>query len=273
MILLLSFAFTALFQGGCASNPDNHDPYIGVNKFFYNFNEFLDRNAGEPLSKAYVAVAPKPIRQGLNNAFENLGEPNNMANNLLQGKLDRAGNDLLRFVINSSIGIAGLFDWATEFGLKRSQEDFGQTLAVWGVKPGPYLVLPIFGPSTLRDAMGIPVGIVTDPIFWVDKPFSAAASLGGTRAVDQRATHADAIQYRARNAIDPYLYTREGFLQRRRDLIFDGKPPLESYEEDLNLVPAGPPTPPPTPPTGDTPASPQNPPPKPATAPPPGGGR
>lgn len=202
-----------------------------TNRFVFKFNEGLDRVVLKPLSNIYVAVTPKPVRQGLGNAFDNLGYINVILNDFLQGKVGQGFDDLARFGINSTLGIAGLLDVATGMGLEKHDEDFGQTLGVWGAPPGPYMVLPVLGPTTLRDGPGLAVRLVTNPLFFVDLPLAASMPLGVVRAADGRSRADKAIRGRDEAALDKYLYTKDAYLQHRLFLIYDGDPPLPDLPE------------------------------------------
>lgn len=236
-------AMTAIFLtimvliSGCATAPPgerNVDPFENVNRGFYQFNRDFDRAFLEPAADAYVEVTPRPIRTSVSNFFDNLGYLNVILNDFLQGKVKQGFWDTSRFVLNSTVGLAGLFDVATAVGLEEHNEDFGQTLGVWGAGSGPYLVLPLLGPSTVRDAPGIPVTAVSSPLFYVDQ-VAVTAPTGALGAVDVRARGIGAFQFIEEAALDPYVFTREAYLQRRTFLIYDGNPPRpEFFEEEFD---------------------------------------
>lgn len=230
--LAAGIAAVFLFSG-CATvpvaNPD--DPWEGFNRNVHAFNETLDGWVLKPVATGYDALAPSPVRYGVANFFANLGEVWVGANNLLQGKPLDAASDLGRFVLNSTIGIGGLIDVASAMGLPRHQEDFGQTLAVWGVGSGPYVVLPVFGPRTLRDSGGLLFDIGSDPLVYV-KPDEASWGLVSLRLIDQRAELLPAEKTLDQAALDKYDYLRSAYLQRRKHLVFDGNPPREIIPED-----------------------------------------
>ena len=229
-----------LLVSGCASmsapegaagnagynNPD--DPWEGVNRRVFAFNETLDAWVLKPVAKAYDTVTPGPVRVGVANFFGNLGDVWGGVNNLLQGKPLDAASDLGRFSVNSTVGIAGLIDVATPLGLERHQEDFGQTLAVWGVGNGPYVVLPVLGPRTLRDTGGVVVDLAADVLNVVD-PSATRYGLVGLRLIDTRAELLPAEKLVSEAALDKYSYFRSAYLQRRQHLIFDGNPPREDF--------------------------------------------
>lgn len=204
---------------------DSHDPLEGFNRAMYTFNDKLDKYVLKPLAKGYRAAAPAPVRKSVSNFFSNLHEPMVMLNNLLQGKPGQAASDLGRFASNSTIGILGLFDVASRMGLEKHNEDFGQTLAVWGVGDGPYLVLPFFGPSNMRDAPALIVDWETYPPNHMEE-HSTRDKLVVVETIDKRAQLLDATDIIEQAAgQDPYIFVREAFRQRRRSLIYDGNPP------------------------------------------------
>jgi phospholipid-binding lipoprotein MlaA len=214
----------------------NHDPFEGFNRSMYQFNERVDRAVLKPLAIRYVEHVPPPVRTGVRNFMGNLREPTTIVNGLLQGKVRQAGKDTLRFVINTTFGLLGIIDLASYFQLEQNREDFGQTMGKWGVPPGPYLVLPLLGPSTVRDTVGlIPQYMYTDLTSGIDSD-SLLWSLFATRAVDTRSSllRADAI---LAEQIDPYVFVRESYLQRRLVDVWDGQLPEqedEFLEELLN---------------------------------------
>ena len=201
------------------------DPYEGFNRAVYKFNENTDRYFLKPIAKGYRAITPKPVSKGISNFFSNLHDPAIMLYNFLQGKPKAGASDLGRFLVNSTVGIAGLFDVATKMGLEKHNEDFGQTLAVWGVGNGPYLVLPFFGPSNIRDGASIPVDWYTYPPNHMEEQ-STNVKMFAVEMVDKRAQLLDAgdILEQAAGA-DPYIFVREAFRQRRLSQIYDGNPP------------------------------------------------
>lgn len=217
--------------GGCASNPsDPNDPLEPLNRDFDALNNHLDRTILSPIATTYIETVPEGMRQGVSNFFDNLDEPHNLLNDLLQGKVGDAMTDAGRFVINSTIGVAGLFDVASDMGLERNDEDFGQTLGVWGVDEGAYLVLPGRGPSSTRDVWDIPVGLLTDPFTYADIGLVGLIPLNAMAVLDTRARLDSAIRIRNESALDPYIFTREAYRQRRIDQIYDGNPPDDAFD-------------------------------------------
>lgn len=207
------------------SDSDNSDPLEGFNRAMFTFNDKLDDYFLKPVAKGYRAVMPSPLRSGVANFFYNLGEPGVMLNNLFQGKLSNALSDLGRFLTNSTIGIYGLFDVASHVGMQKHDEDFGQTLGVWGVGDGAYLVLPFFGPSSLRDGTGRIGDYYTYPPNYMEEK-STRDKLFLLRGIDTRSQLLDASDILEQAAGDDvYLFVREAYLQRRRNQIYDGNPP------------------------------------------------
>lgn len=223
MILVL------LIVSGCATTSPDKDPYENMNREILDFNLSSDKYVLKPIAKGYSKI-PSPIRNGIGNALSNLREPYTILNDLLQGKFRKAGRDTGRFVINSTLGLLGLADVATEMDLPRQREDFGQTLAVWGVPSGPYLVLPFLGPSNLRDAFGlVPTYAGADPVN-LNSPERYYAT--GLRFIGVRANllpFDDVFELQP----DKYLFLREAYRQRRAMLISDGELSVDDGEDDL----------------------------------------
>lgn len=231
---ILSMLLGALILSGCASLPDDYrdprDPWERYNRGMHQFNTDFDNAFLKPLAKGYKAVTPDPVDKGVTNFFDNLADVTSLVNNLLQVKLSRAASDAGRLVVNTTVGILGFFDVATNIGLPSYKEDFGQTLGYWGAVPGPYFVLPILGPRTVRDTFGLAGDLYTDPLFSVSqaKVFWGLVAL---RLVDRRADLLTATKVMEEAALDPYIFTRDAYLQRRRSLVYDGNPPKEDYDE------------------------------------------
>ena len=214
--------------GGCATTGGNpHDPLEGYNRAMFNFNEGVDKAIVKPVASGYKTVMPEFARTGVTNFFSNLGDVWIGVNNILQGKVGAGAGDFGRFAINSTIGILGLFDIASSAGFEKHNEDFGQTLGRWGVGSGAYVVLPILGPSDVRDGLSL---LTVDwrgyPVWYVNN-IPTRNELIGARFVDERANLLDASRLAEEAALDHYAYVRDAFLQRRRSLIYDGNPPPE----------------------------------------------
>lgn len=212
-----------------AQQPQSYDPWEKFNRKVYAFNKVVDRVIAKPLAKAYVAVVPRPVRLGVGNFFNNLGQPVSAVNALLQGKPKQAGGSLGRFVVNSTIGVAGIFDPATKFHIPNRSEDFGQTLGVWGYRRSRFLELPLFGPRTVRDAFGLIGDAPLAPIRYVEDD-KTRIFLQGLQLVDVR-TQLFAVDGLLEGATDEYALVRDSWLQRRNYQIAGDSGTTE--EEDL----------------------------------------
>ncbi len=209
---------------------ENDDPLEPINRVIFEFNEVVDDNILEPVAKGYKYVTPDPVEKGVSNFFSNLGEINTIANDLLQLKFQQAAKDSLRFFVNSTIGVLGIFDVATPLGLSKNKEDFGQTLGFWGVPNGPYLVLPFLGPSTFRDAPGTLVDYEVSPIEQLHHEERQALRL--INIVETRAKLLRATKILDTAAKDKYIFIRESYLQKRESLVRDGENE-EEFEIDV----------------------------------------
>ena len=200
---------------------------VQFNRTMFELNQHL-AVAVEPVV-AVLLIIPKPVRQGFRNFLRNLRYGDVVVNQWLQGKPHLVGEDLKRWVINSTLGIGGIFDPATQFGLPAHDEDFGQTLAVWGFPQGAYIVLPLIGPTTVRDSAGFAISFVTDPNFWVSEPLvnTTLTVLSYVNRIEEAGSGLDKL---AAEAADPYTFAREAYLQRRLFLIYDGRPPTQAIE-------------------------------------------
>lgn len=230
-ILFIAIGLMGVFSSTSLAADSPDDPIEAVNRPIYHANDVLDEYVGEPLSRVYIDYTPEPIRSSVSDFFDNITYPNVILNDFLQGKGEQGLEDSGRFLINSTFGAFGLFDVATPLGLKEHDEDFGQTLAVWGLGQGPYLVLPLLGPNTARDAPDLGVSAVTNILFYVTNPVAVPVAMLGF--IDQRSRFDQAIRIRNETAVEPYLFTREAYLQHRDFLIYDGDPPID--EDDLFL--------------------------------------
>lgn len=225
-------AMLALLNG-CASTYDNpQDPYEGYNRAMYTFNDTLDKAVIKPVAQGYDFIVPEPISWGISNFFSNLNEITVIVNDLLQGKFEQAAQDTGRFALNSTVGVFGIFDVAGHAGYKKNNEDFGQTLGVWGAEPGAYVVLPLFGPRTVRDSFGLVGDMITDPVMYVEGD-DARFALIATRLIDTRAKFLQTDKVLDAATDDEYTYVREAYLQRRLNLVYDGNPP--ATEDDFDL--------------------------------------
>lgn len=218
-----------VIASGCATRPagvaaNPVDPFEPFNRSVYNFNEKVDDAVVKPVAKVYVKVLPSLVRTGVSNFFGNLGEVWNFANSVLQLKAQRSAETFMRFNVNTFFGLGGLLDIASEAGIDRHSEDFGQTLGRWGMPPGPYVVLPILGPSTLRDTAAFPVDRYGDAFRYVPN-IEVRNSLTVLRLIDLRSSYLRAGQLLDDAALDKYSFTRDAWLQKRRSDVYDGNPP------------------------------------------------
>ena len=213
---------------GCATikvSGSPYDPWEPTNRAFYSFNDSLDRAVLEPAAKLYMRL-PAGVRRSITNFFDNAAYPGTALNQLLQDKINLALQDSARFVFNTTLGLGGFLDVSTGFGLERHTEDFGQTLAVWGLEEGHYIHYPLAGPSSVRDTPGIVVSALTDVLTYLASP-----ALALVEAVNARANLAGASRIRDTTAFDPYIFTRDAYRQRRAFLIHDGNPPLDGFDD------------------------------------------
>lgn len=227
----------ALLLTSCASQV-NKDPLEGINRGIYKFNDVTDKAIFKPVATAYKAVAPTPVRTGINNFFYNLGMITTVVNDLLQFKFSHAFTDAGRFVINSTFGLAGFIDVASMDKIEKRKEDFGQTLGYWGVGTGAYIVLPFLGPSDVRDTTGLVVDTVTtDPITYTHNIGEVRLhnQLRIANFIDKRAELLTASDLIDEASLDPYAFMRDAYLQRRARLVLDGAaPPKQSTDDDFD---------------------------------------
>ena len=233
---VIGSALAAALLAGCASVPnrlsDPRDPLEPVNRAVFRFNTDFDKAFMVPLAKGYKAITPEVVNRGITNMFANVDDVTSLVNNILQFKILRAGSDVGRIVLNSTVGVLGFLDVATNVGLTSYKEDFGQTLGYWGIPPGAYVMLPIFGPSDLRDTVGFAGDLVTDPFFSI-KTGKVYWGVGALRMVDFRADRLGAGEILEDAALDPYVFLRDAYLQRRQNLVYDGNPPEAQDQGDI----------------------------------------
>jgi phospholipid-binding lipoprotein MlaA len=243
----------AILVTGCATAPNPkytaavadyeilNDPAEPTNRAIFKFNKALDTAIFKPVATVYKDYTPSIFQRGVHNVLNNLRTPIIFANDLLQGKLQRAWNTLARFFINSTIGFAGLGDPAADYGFKFHNEDFGQTLAAWGLPEGPYIVLPVFGPSNPRDAIGLAVDALIDPMnIWLSNTNREELifARAGVRGIDERARNFDALEDLEKSSLDFYASLRSLYRQHRSDEIRDGKPSVKIPMPGLsNIIP------------------------------------
>jgi phospholipid-binding lipoprotein MlaA len=246
-LTLLTLVSIALCSG-CATARNPRDPLEPLNRTVYQFNEALDKALLKPAAIGYRTVVPQPVRSGVTNFFGNFRDVTSAVNNLLQLKVPRAAGDAGRVAVNSTVGLLGFFDIASRMGLEKHDEDFGQTLGRWGVSEGPYLVLPLFGPSNLRDSIGLVGDYFTDPEFYIFQHTPESYWVFATRVVNVRANLLAVEHMFEQAALDRYAFLRDAYLQRRRNQVYDGNPPepgpqeggprrktLKEMEEELDL--------------------------------------
>jgi phospholipid-binding lipoprotein MlaA len=228
----------SLFLAGCASGPNANpaDPFEPLNRSIYKFNDVLDQNILKPVATTYREVTPTLIQRGITNFFSNLEDIWSIVNNVLQFKAEAAAESLMRVSVNTVMGFCGILDIASEMGIDRHTEDFGQTLGYWGVGPGPFVVIPVLGPSTLRDATALVADTRGDAVTHVED-IATRNSLWTLRAIDYRAAYLKSDAVLDEVALDKYSFIRDGYLQRRRNLIYDGNPPDEEQAAESASAP------------------------------------
>jgi phospholipid-binding lipoprotein MlaA len=228
-------------SAGCATGPNASpkDPLEPMNRSISKFNDTLDDNVLKPVATGYRDYIPQPVQTGVGNFFGNLSDVFSTVNSGLQLKGRDTAESLMRVVVNTTLGIYGFFDVATEIGLQRHREDFGQTLGYWGVPDGPYLVLPVFGPSTVRDTSTLPLEFSTDFVAKHDVVAERNVAVVA-RIVDKRASLLKTTDLLSGAAIDKYSFTRDSYLQYRRNQVYDGNPPDEDDLVDPSAEPVAP---------------------------------
>lgn len=221
-----------LALSGCATTGGGraYDPFEPVNRAMYAINEPIDRNLIKPIAQAYVDYVPSIIRTGISNYFNNIDDLFSAVNGLLQGKLDKAGNDMGRVMINTIPGILGLIDVASDLGIPRGNEDFGQTFGFWGIPQGPYLFVPLVGPTTVRDGTGFVLRVLWSPTTEI-RDVALRNVIYGLGGVDLRAQALGATSLIDEASLDPYTFVRRAYLQRREYLVYDGSPPPPKDDE------------------------------------------
>ena len=224
-------AALAVVLAGCAAAPSRVDPLEPMNRALFGVNDVAEKVVIKPVVTVYQTVLPQFVRTGIANVFGNIDDLFSAVNGLLQGKLDKAGNDLGRVMVNSTFGLGGLIDVASDAGIERGNEDFGQTFGYWGLGQGPYLFIPFFGPTTVRDGTGFLVRIAAGPVGFIpDVP--VRNSLYGVGYVDLQSHATEAKSVAETAALDRYRFIRNGYLQKRRYDVHDGNPPREKEEDD-----------------------------------------
>ncbi len=224
-----------LVLSGCASVPgterDPRDPMESFNRAMYKFNDVVDKALIKPVAKGYRAITPAPVDTGITNFFGNLGDVGSAVNSLLQFKLKQAASDMSRVLVNSTVGLLGFFDIASNMNLEKHGEDFGQTLGAWGMGSGPYIVWPFIGSSSGRDSIGMVGDWFTDPVNYVEH-VPTRNTLYGVRAIDRRADLLGASRVMEEAALDEYEFARDAYLQKRNNDVHDGNPPEAEWESE-----------------------------------------
>ena len=229
----LTLAATALLAGCAATSDltdDDSDALESYNRAMFTFNDAVDKAVFKPVAKVYWRVLPEPVTDSIGNFFSNLNDVVVLVNDLLQFKLHQAAMDSSRIVFNTTFGLGGLFDVATRMELPKHREDFGQTLGVWGFGAGPYLVLPLLGPSTVRDTFGVAGDFMINPIDWATDSEAVKWGLWGLNLINRRASLLRIERALVDEQIDPYSFQRSAYLQMRRNLIYDGNPPKPNLQ-------------------------------------------
>ncbi|RQR32673.1 VacJ family lipoprotein [Burkholderia sp. Bp9142] len=228
---------------GCATGPNRNpnDPLEPMNRAMYKFNDTVDTNIAVPIAKGYQKITPTPVRTAISNFFSNLGDLGNMANNLLQLRITDATQDLMRVAMNSVFGVGGLIDIATPAGLPKHHQDFGLTMARWGMPSGPYLVLPVFGPSTIRDGVGRAVDVRFNLLNYIEPAVRNPMYIA--QFVSARSDLLGATDLLKQAALDPYSFVRDAYLQQRKSLTYHGQsasaaPPNYTEPGEAGAVPA-----------------------------------
>ena len=231
MIRRLAALVAAALLAGCAATPSRVDPLEPFNRAMFEVNDVAEKVVIKPVVSAYTTVIPSPVRTAVSNVFGNIEDLFSAVNGLLQGKTDKAGNDLGRVMVNTLWGLGGLIDVATDAGIERGNEDFGQTFGAWGIGQGPYLFIPFFGPTTIRDGSGFLIRVAAGPVGFIpDVP--VRNSLYGVGYVDLQAQAKEARAVVDTAALDRYRFIRNAYLQKRRYDVFDGEPPPQKEEDD-----------------------------------------
>jgi len=231
VIRRLAALVAAALLAGCAATPSRVDPLEPFNRAMFEVNDVAEKVVIKPVVSAYTTVIPSPVRTAVSNVFGNIEDLFSAVNGLLQGKTDKAGNDLGRVMVNTLWGLGGLIDVATDAGIERGNEDFGQTFGFWGLGQGPYLFIPFFGPTTIRDGSGFLIRVAAGPVGFIpDVP--VRNSLYGVGYVDLQAQAKEARAVVDTAALDRYRFIRNAYLQKRRYDVFDGEPPPQKEEDD-----------------------------------------
>jgi phospholipid-binding lipoprotein MlaA len=221
----------ASLVSACAMGPTREDPFEPVNRVSYKVHQVVDGRIVKPVAQAYVDYTPKPVRLAVSNFFGNIDDMFSVVNDMLQGKGDKAGNDLGRVITNTGFGVLGLIDIAGSAGIPKGNEDFGQTFGFWGIPQGPYLFIPVFGPTTVRDGSGWLIRGYASPVSYIEDT-ATRDILWTLNLVDLRASALQTENLLNQAALDPYTFIRRSYFQRRQYLVYDGKPPPTKEDEE-----------------------------------------
>jgi len=221
----------ATVLAGCAAAPSRDDPFEPMNRASYAVHEVVDGYVVKPVAQAYVDYTPKLVQTGIRNFFGNIDDFFSFINGMLQNKPEKAGNDLGRVITNTGFGLLGLIDIASEAGIPKGNEDFGQTFGYWGIPQGPYLFIPVFGPTTVRDGSGWIIRAYTTPVGYIPD-VSARNILWGLGFLDLRASALQAESLVDQASLDRYTFIRRSYLQRRQYLVYDGAPPRPKEDDE-----------------------------------------
>jgi len=230
---ILSILFSLTLLSGCATidgEADPDDPLESFNRAMYGFNDTLDQTVLKPVAQGYSAILPAPVNKGVSNFFSNIDDVVVLFNSVLQLKFDQSLSTTARILFNTTFGLLGVIDVASSLDLPKHNEDFGQTLGYWGVDTGAYIVLPFFGPSNVRDTVGLIGDAYVNPLYDVT-PDSDRLTLVSVDLIDTRAGLLSASKILEEAALDPYLFVRDAYLQRRQNLVYDGNPPKIKFDE------------------------------------------
>ncbi|HKE40097.1 MAG TPA: VacJ family lipoprotein [Casimicrobiaceae bacterium] len=226
-----SLALTMLLLAGCAATPSRIDPFEPWNRAMFEVNEVVDGHFVKPIAEGYVKYVPDPIRTGVANFFGNIDDLFIGINNVLEGNGNRAGDDFGRVLLNTTFGLGGIFDLASMMGIEKHNQDFGITFGKWGIEPGPYLFIPLFGPTTVRDGTGTLIRYYLGPITYIIEDVPVRNILYGVGYLNVRAQALEAESVVSTAALDKYTFIRNAYLRARRYQVYEGKPPPEENDE------------------------------------------
>ena len=222
---------TMVLLTACAATPSRDDPFEPMNRVSYRVHEVVDGQIVKPMIQAYADYTPPPIRKGIHNFFGNIDDLFSFINAMLQNKPEKAAHDLGRVITNTGFGLLGIIDIASDAGIPKGNEDFGQTFGVWGIAQGPYLFIPVLGPTTVRDGTGWIIRAYSTPVNYIEN-IAARNSLWTLGLIELRASALQTESLVSQAALDPYTFIRRAYLQRRQYLVYDGNPPPPKDDEE-----------------------------------------